>query len=202
MNFGILQNSISSDEREKQIVEISAYAALHGFSIDIYDEYSVVNSLINKIEKNDTIFMTQLPLLGRGVAAVLNFLKELIIDKMCEVHIVKYNLILNLDKHNQANTKLAITIIDMLLELEKNIISKRTKDALKIRADNGIKLGKPKGTVQSSQYDKDYKKIIELIELGVPIKKITEKHLGYGTRQSLAFYLERKSIRVNLRAKV
>ena len=41
----------------------------------------------------------------------------------------------------------------MLAELERDIISERIKEGLAARRAKGLKLGKPKGTIQSSEYD-------------------------------------------------
>ena len=56
-------------------------------------------------------------------------------------------------------------------------------------------LGKPKGTIQSSMYDKDQERIQELLRLGVPQKRIVEAHLGYGTPKSLSYYIRTRKLR-------
>jgi DNA invertase Pin-like site-specific DNA recombinase len=52
------------------------------------------------------------------------------------------------------------------------LISLRTKEALASKKRQGIKLGKPKGTVQKSKFDKDVDKIKELLILGLSVRKI------------------------------
>lgn len=47
----------------------------------------------------------------------------------------------------------------MLVELEQDFISERTKEGLKARKDKGISLKKPKWVIQVSIYDRDRKKI-------------------------------------------
>ena len=56
-------------------------------------------------------------------------------------------------------------------------------------------LGKPKGTIQASMYDKDKERIRELLALGVPQKRIVESHLGYGTAKSLSYYIRTRKLR-------
>ena len=77
----------------------------------------------------------------------------------------------------------------MLAELERDFISERTKEGLRARVAKGIKLGKPKGTIQSSMYDKDKDRILELYKLGVPLNKIISTHLSYGKYISLKDYV-------------
>ena len=71
-------------------------------------------------------------------------------------------------------------------------ISERTKAGLQARKAKGIKLGKPKGTIQSSMYDKDRERIMELYHLGVPVKKIVTDHLKYGKYLSLKKYIGKR----------
>jgi hypothetical protein len=58
----------------------------------------------------------------------------------------------------------------------------------------GVKLGKPKGTLQPSQYDTDVKKIIELLDLGLSARKIVG-HLGYGHHNTLNTYVNKRQLR-------
>jgi hypothetical protein len=60
------------------------------------------------------------------------------------------------------------------------------------RVAKGIKLGKPKGTLQKSMYDKDQEKIFHLYKLGVPLHKIISTHIKYGKYLSLRKYIEKR----------
>jgi len=51
--------------------------------------------------------------------------------------------------------------------------SLRTKEALASKKAQGIQLGKPKGTIQKSKFDKDLDKIKELLSLGLSVRKIS-----------------------------
>ena len=102
---------------------------------------------------------------------------------------------MTLDKNNinDMQNKVILTMFSLMSELERDFISARTKEALKSRKDSGMILGKPKGVNQSSMYDTDAQKIGELVNLGVPINKISKLHLGYETAKSLGEYVKRKS---------
>ena len=50
-----------------------------------------------------------------------------------------------------------VTLFSLLAELERDLISLRTKEALAAKKSQGIKLGKPKGIIQKSKFDKDGK---------------------------------------------
>jgi len=79
-------------------------------------------------------------------------------------------------------------------ELERDLISVRTKEALAAKKAKSIQLGKPKGIVQKSMYDKDLDKIKEWLELGLSGRKIS-KNLGYGSYISLNTYLNKRKLR-------
>ena len=78
------------------------------------------------------------------------------------------------------------------------MISKRTKEALAARKAQGITLGKPKGTIQDSIYDKDRERIVELLRLGVSARRISVYHLGYGTPSSLNYYIKSRGLRKSM----
>jgi len=59
------------------------------------------------------------------------------------------------------------TLLGLFAEIERDLISMRTKEGLKAVREKGVKLGRPKGS-RSSKLDKHEKKIIEWLKLGVP----------------------------------
>ena len=75
------------------------------------------------------------------------------------------------------------------------MISKRTKEALAARKAQGMTLGKPKGTIQDSIYNGDRERIVELLRLGVSARRISAKHLRYGTPSSLNYYINTRNLR-------
>lgn len=55
-------------------------------------------------------------------------------------------------------------------------------------------LGKPKGTIQNSKFDQDRERIVELLSLGVSIRKIALEHLKYGDPSSLHYYVQTRNL--------
>jgi hypothetical protein len=68
---------------------------------------------------------------------------------------------------------------------------------LAARKAQGVILGKPKGTIQDSMYDKDRERIAELLHLGVSTRHISAKHLGYGTPSSLNYYVRTRNLKTD-----
>ena len=125
--------------------------------------------------------------------------KNITTVKKSRLIVIKQHLDLSVDNKTNTANKILITIFSMLAELERDFISERTKEGLKAVKAKGTKLGKPKGTLQKSMYDKDFKRIEHLYELGVPTKTIIETHLKYGKYLSLKVYINKK-IKNNLQA--
>jgi DNA invertase Pin-like site-specific DNA recombinase len=88
--------------------------------------------------------------------------------------------------------KILLTVFSMLAELERDFISERTKEGLNALKAKGVRLGKPKGIIQSSMYDKDQEKIFHLYKMGVPVNKIINIYLKYGKYLSLKKYIEKR----------
>ena len=57
-------------------------------------------------------------------------------------------------------------------------------------------MGKPKGTIQKSKFDKDVERIKELLKLGLSVRKITNL-LGYTNHIALNTYINKRKLRQN-----
>ena len=70
----------------------------------------------------------------------------------------------------------------------------RTKEALAAKKANGTVLGKPKGTIQKSKFDKDIERIKELLSYGLSVRKIANV-LGYSNHIGLNTYINKRNIK-------
>ena len=78
----------------------------------------------------------------------------------------------------------------------------RTKEALQAKRQQGIKLGKPKGTLQKSKFDKDVEKIKELLGYGLSARKLANV-LGYSSHIALnTYYLDTEELDQETRLEV
>ena len=87
-----------------------------------------------------------------------------------------------------------VTFFSLFGELERDMVSLRTKESLSAKKAQGVKLGKTVGTIQKSKFDKDIEKIKELLHYGLSVRKIT-KHMGYPNYISLNKYLKKRHIK-------
>ena len=154
------------------------------------DEDRKIDELFETLQAGDHLIVSELSRIGRSVVNVVTIVNQLIALGV-NLHILKEQLFIKPNKQNPF-TDFQINIFSAFAQLERDLISKRTKEALQARKAKGMKLGKPKGTIQSSIYDKDKEKIKELYSLGVTLTNISKKHLGYGTIKSLSEYVKNK----------
>lgn len=202
MTYGYIRVSTDDQTDESQKNLISRYCMDKKIFIDEWIEIEKssrrstrerrIDELIQKIEGNDVVIVSELSRLGRSIKEVLNIIERIVEEKRCRIIMLKQNIDINPHNTNDMTNKILITVFSMLAELERDFISERTKEGLIARKAKGIKLGKPKGTIQNSMYDKDKEKIFHLYKLGVPIRIIIDTHLKYGKYLSLKNYIKKR----------
>lgn len=201
MIYGYVRVSTSTQSVDSQKNSISRYCIDQKLMVDEWIELEMssrkstvkrrIDELLDRLLPNDTVIVSELSRLGRSIKETLNTIEVIVKDKQSRLVFIKQNLDLNPNDQNNVANKILITIFSMLAELERDFISERTKEGLRARAAKGIKLGKPKGVIQASMYDKDKDRILELDTLGVPIQKIISTHLEYGKYLSLKSYINK-----------
>lgn len=203
MIFGYIRVSTADQNLDGQKNLISRYCMDNKLMVDEWIELEMssrktveqrrINELLDKLNPHDIVITSELSRLGRSIKETLTTIESVLDQKQARLILIKQNLDLNPNDRNNITNKVLITVFSMLAELERDFISERTKEGLRARVAKGIKLGKPKGTVQASMYDKDKDQILELYKLGVPINKIINTHLKYGKYTSLKQFIERQS---------
>lgn len=204
MIYGYVRVSTQEQSVESQKNSISRYCIEHKLMVDEWIELEMssrksttlrrIEELLDKLSPGDVVIASELSRLGRSIKETLNTIETISQDKLSRLILIKQNLDLNPNAKNNVANKVLITIFSMLAELERDFISERTKEGLRARVAKGIKLGKPKGVIQASMYDKDQEKIVHLYQLGVPLQKIITTHLGYGRYLSLKAFLKKCKI--------
>lgn len=166
-------------------------------SISTPSEEKNILELLKNCEKNSTIIVANLNVFGRTIDTILEIVKFLLANKI-RIIIVEQNLDLLDDK--DMLTQMILGVISMTVNLEKELMSLRTKEALTAKKLDGMALGKPKGTIQKSKFDLQRDKIEELLNVGLSVRKIS-KLLGYNNHIGLNNYVKKRKIRVNLKGK-
>jgi DNA invertase Pin-like site-specific DNA recombinase len=128
-----------------------------------------IGEIIETLSEGDIIIVSELSRLGRSMLECMEIL-SISTDKGIKIYSVKVNW--NLD--NTIQSKIIAMAFSMAAEIERDLISQRTKEALRARKEAGVKLGRPKGS-WSSKLNKHKKEIIKLLENGSTKRFIAKK---------------------------
>jgi len=201
--IGYLRTSTDKQEIDNQRLEILEFARKENLKIKEFIEIQIssrknskdrkIDEIKQKLKSGDTLIVTELSRIGRSTIEVITIINELIKDNV-NIIFVKQNLRVNADNKDDMTSKVMITMLSLFGELERDLISLRTKEALKSKKAQGQILGKPKGTLQKSKYDKHLDKIKELLSLGLSVKKIAD-YLGYKHHNNLNIYVNKRRLR-------
>jgi DNA invertase Pin-like site-specific DNA recombinase len=198
-----IRASTDKQDRNHQKLEILEWAHKNEVKIDAFVEVTIssrktskqrrIDEVLQTLADSDALVVTELSRLGRSTPEVILLINELVARNI-RVIILKQHLDIN---QHDMNSKIVITLFSLFAELERDLISLRTKEALAAKRLQGVLLGKPKGTIQRSKFDKDVERIKELLKLGLSVRKIT-KLLGYTNHIALNTYINKRGIRQSL----
>jgi len=153
---------VSKDEQDldNQRLSILDYANKHGFVIDEFIEIKIssrkspqerrINELLSKIKLGDRVIVSELSRLGRSLGQIIQLVDQFIKDKISFVA-VKENIVLN--EKQDMQTKVMIAMIGLFAEIERDLISERTKQGLMAARAKGKLIGRPKGSLGKSKLD-------------------------------------------------
>ena len=195
-----IRTSTDKQDLNNQKLEILEFARRRNLKVDEFLEISIssrkttkqrrIDELLQTLNTSDLLIVTELSRLGRSTVEVISLVNEMA-KRSIRLIVIKQNLDLS---KSDMTSKIAVTMFSLFAELERDLISMRTKEALAAKKHQGVALGKPKGTIQKSKFDKDFNKIKEFLALGLSVRKIA-KVLGYNNHLSLNTYINKRNLR-------
>jgi DNA invertase Pin-like site-specific DNA recombinase len=144
-----------TDEQDlnHQKLVLLEFARKRGLKIDEFVEVTIssrktskqrrIDELLQLLNKTDTLIVTELSRLGRSTAEVIALVNALV-QRNIRLIAIKQSLDI---QQQDMNSKVIVTLFSLFSELERDLISLRTKEALSAKRARGQVLGKPKGTV-------------------------------------------------------
>ncbi len=182
MVFGYIRVSSDKQTVENQRFEINNFCQREGMSIDGWIEETIsgtksynkrqLGNLLKKVQKDDLIICAELSRLGRNLFMIMEIL-NICMNKECRVWTIKDNYRLGED----IQSKVLAFAFGLSAEIERNLISQRTKEALARKKAEGVVLGRPKGRKNSpTKYKLSGKRnlIKELLIANVSQRKIAK----------------------------
>lgn len=120
-------------------------------------------ALIDNMQSGDVLIVPELSRIARSITQILEVIK-VTKDKGITLYSLKENFCNNEDSISATVTS---TIFALVAQIERELISMRTKEALHARKIAGVKLGRPKGKGKS-KLDEHKEDILKLLSLKVP----------------------------------
>lgn len=151
MNHAYIRISCDKSTVENQEFQINNYCKANNIVIDNWIEETVtgvkdphkrkLGTLLDIVQPGDTIICADLSRLGRSLFMVMEILSDCL-SKGVTIIAIKENFTLQDD----IQTKVLSFAFGLAAEIERNMISERTKQALNRKKAEGIKLGRPQGS--------------------------------------------------------
>ena len=178
MNYGYIRVSSDKQTVENQRFEIENFCKNQNITIDGWIEETIsgtqnytkreLGELLKKVKKDDLIICAELSRLGRNLFMIMEIL-NVCMTKECKVWTIKDNYRLGED----IQSKVLAFAFGLSAEIERNLISQRTKEALARKKAEGIVLGRPKGRKSSKVKLSGKEEVIKvLLEEGVSKSEI------------------------------
>ena len=151
MVYGYIRVSTDKQTVENQRFEIVRFCETHDIKIDSWIEEIIsgcqavekreLGELLSKMQKGDIIICAELSRLGRNLLMIMSILHQCMLSDV-QVWTIKDNYRLGSD----ITSKVLAFAFGLSAEIERNLISQRTKEALARKKAEGVLLGRPKGS--------------------------------------------------------
>ena len=196
MIFAYIRVSTELQSYEGQRYEIEQWASRRQWVIDKWVQEKAsgtkalkkrtLDGLLKRMKKGDTLICTELSRLGRNMMMVMSILNTCS-QKGIKIYSIKYSFALS----DSLNAKIIAVAFSLAAEIERNLISQRTREALAAKRAAGVKLGRPFGkSRERKRFDQKEAYIREQLAQGVTIGSLAEElHVH---RNTLSRYLNER----------
>ena len=118
-----------------------------------------LGALLKKLQRGDSLIITEVSRLSRKMMNIMN-----IIHQSIEQGITIYN------------SQVLAFAFGLCAEIERTLISQRTREALARRRAQGVKLGRPKGSLRAGKLHQYEKEITDMRMEGLSFQKIAARY--------------------------
>jgi len=169
MTYGYIRISTDRQSVDNQRFEIERFCSKNNLKIGQWIEETIsgtkspekrlLGSLLAEVKKGDLIICSELSRLGRSLFMIMSILNHLMLNGV-KIWTIKDNYRLG----DNIQSKLLAVAFAISAEIERDLISQRTKEALARKREEGVVLGRPKGRkstrVKLSGHEKEIRKLL------------------------------------------
>jgi len=166
-----LRVSTGSQDLANQKMAVLDYAREKRFTVDRFVEVQAssrkdpaqrgIEDLLGSLATGDRLVVSELSRLGRSLGQVIRIVDELVKRKIGFVAIKEA---IRFEGKQDIQTKVMIALFGLFAEVERDLISQRTKEGLAAARAKGRLLGRPKGALGKSKLDGKEEEIRMLLE--------------------------------------
>lgn len=180
MIYGYIRVSTDKQTVENQRYEISNFCERNAMSIDTWIEETIsgnkdvdkrkLGKLLNRMKREDILICAELSRLGRNLLMIMGILNECM-KREIQVWTIKDNYRLGSD----ISSKVLAFAFGLSAEIERNLISQRTREALARKKSEGVILGRPKGSIsKKKKLSGKEMKIKSLLKRNISVNKMSK----------------------------
>jgi DNA invertase Pin-like site-specific DNA recombinase len=166
-----LRVSTGSQDLANQKMAVLDYARQKRFTVDRFVEVQAssrkdpaqrgIEDLLGALDAGDRLVVSELSRLGRSLGQVIRIIDELVKRK---VRFVAVKEAIRFEGKQDMPTKVMIALFGLFAEVERDLISQRTKEGLAAARARGRLLGRPRGALGKSKLDGKEGEIRMLLE--------------------------------------
>jgi DNA invertase Pin-like site-specific DNA recombinase len=166
-----LRVSTGSQDLANQKMAVLDYARQKRFTVDRFVEVQAstrkdpaqrgIEELLGTLAAEDRLVVSELSRLGRSLGQVIRIVDELVKRK---IRFVAIKEAIRFEGKQDMPTKVMIALFGLFAEVERDLISQRTKEGLAAARAKGRLLGRPKGALGKSKLDGKEGEIRMLLE--------------------------------------
>lgn len=180
MVYAYVRVSTEHQTLHVQHYELQQFAFRNNLTIDKFIEEKVsgtvkiqereLDYVVQNAQNGDVVICTEVSRLGRSMQNIFYFM-DVCIERGITIMTMKENYILKDDPQ----TKFILSVYSFAAEIERDLIRRRTKEALEAKKRAGVKLGRPVGSKSKNlKLDKYQEQLIKMLKHGIPKQKIAK----------------------------
>ena len=197
MIFAYLRVSTDLQTLENQRYGIKQYCKNHNTKVDVWYEEKIsgtkkaidreLGDLLKVVKKDDEIIATEFSRLGRSLPDVLETIQR-IKEKGAILKTIKENFVLD----DSLSAKILSSVLALISDISRELLSQRVKEGLASRKAQGIKLGRAIGSKNKHSKLEKQKDYIEMCLKNGKSLYYLKKHLSCHSHTLKSYLLKSK----------